>query len=101
MKTITINDALVSLKILETLYPKMKPDQKYQVDKVRAVLKQSLEIAMPLATGDEKKDQWLNKATTLPFEPLVLADVFKGFKKLTPEEFLAIKRLCTDPPSSA
>jgi len=94
MKTITINEALLSLKVLETLYPKMRPEQRYQVDKVRAVLRQSLELAMPLATGDEKKDQWLNKATTLPFEPLVLADVFKGFKKLSPEDFLAIKRLC-------
>lgn len=94
MKTITINEALLSLKVLETLYSKMRPEQRYQVDKVRAVLRQSLELAMPLATGDEKKDQWLNKATTLPFEPLVLADVFKGFKKLSPEDFLAIKRLC-------
>jgi hypothetical protein len=94
MKTITINEALLALKILEELYPKMKPEQKFKVDKVRAILRQSLELAMPLATGEEKRDQWLNKATTLPFEPLVLADVFKGFKKLTPEDFLAIKRLC-------
>lgn len=94
MKTITINEALLSLKVLESLYPKMRPEQRYQVDKVKGILRQSLELAMPLATGDEKKDQWLNKATTLPFEPLVLADVFKGFKKLSPEDFLAIKRLC-------
>lgn len=94
MKTITINEALLSLKVLEALYPKMRPEQRYQVDKVKTVLRQSLELAMPLATGDEKKDQWLNKATTLPFEPLVLTDVFKGFKKLSPEDFLAIKRLC-------
>lgn len=94
MKTITINEALLSLKVLETLYSKMRPEQRYQVDKVKVILRQSLELAMPLATGDEKKDQWLNKATTLPFEPLVLADVFKGFKKLSPEDFLAIKRLC-------
>lgn len=99
MKTITINEALLALKVLETLYPKMRPDQKYKVDKVRKVLRDSLELAMPLATGDDKKDQWLNRATTLPFEPLVLADVFRGFKKLTPEDFLAIKRLCTTPPA--
>lgn len=94
MKTITINEAMVALKTLESLYTKMRPEQRFAVDKVRKVLRDSMEIAMPLATGDEKKDQWLNKATTLPFEPLVLADVFKGFKKLSPEDFLAIKRLC-------
>ena len=94
MKTITINEGAIALKALEGIYPKMRPEQRYAVDKVRKVLRDSMELAMPLATGDEKKDQWLNKATTLPFEPLVLADAFKGSKKLSPEDFLAIKRLC-------
>lgn len=94
MKTISINEAMLALKTLENIYPKMRPEQRFAVDKIRKVLRDSMEIAMPLATGDEKKDQWLNRATTLPFEPLVLADVFKGFKKLSPEDFLAIKRLC-------
>lgn len=94
MKTITINEAAIALKTLDEIYPKMRPEQKFAVDKVRKVLRDSLEIAMPLTASDDRKNQWLNKATTLPFEPLVLTDVFKGFKKLSPEDFLAIKRLC-------
>lgn len=100
LKTITISEAVFALQALEKVTGNMKNPQLFQVGKVRKILQDSLDIARPLVTGDAKKDQWLNKATTLPFEPLVLADVFKGVKKLTPEEFLAIKRLCTDQPAS-
>lgn len=93
-KVITINEAVMSLQTLDKVLPKMKPPQAYEVQKVRKVLQDSIEIARPLVVGDERKDQWLTVATTLPFEPLVLGEVFKGFKKMTPEDFLAIKRLC-------
>lgn len=93
-KTITISEAVMSLQALERICSKMKNPQLFEVNKVRKVLQDSVEIARPLVTGDEKKDQWLSTATTLPFEPLVLCDVFKGFRKLTPEDYLAIKRLC-------
>jgi hypothetical protein len=95
-KKISITDALLALNALEDIYPRLKPHAKYQVDCVRAILTQSIEIARPLATGDEKKDQWLSIATTLPFEPLVLTDVFAGIKKIEPVKFLALKRLCVE-----
>lgn len=94
MKMVTISEAVMSLKTLDKIEPSMKNPQLFEVHKVRKVLQDSIEIARPLVTGDEKKDQWLNAATTLPFEPLVLSEVFKGFKKLSPEDYLAIKRLC-------
>ena len=94
MKKITLAEAVASLQVLEKLDPKMKGVNLYEVNKVRKVLQDSIEVARPLVTGDEKKDQWLATATTLPFEPLVMCEVFKGFKKMTPEDFLAIKRLC-------
>lgn len=94
VKTITISEAVMTLQTLDKVCVKIKPPQLFEVNKVRKVLQDSIEIARPLVTGDEKKDQWLNTATTLPFEPLVLSEVFKGFKKLTPEDYLAIKRLC-------
>lgn len=93
-KQITIAEAVASLQVLEKVTPKMRGANLYEVGKVRKVLQDSIEIARPLVTGDEKKDQWLSTATTLPFEPLVLGEVFKGFKKMSPEDFLAIKRLC-------
>lgn len=93
-KCITISEAVIALQTLETVCEKMKNPQLFEVNKVRKVLQDSVDIARPLVTGDEKKDQWLNTATTLPFEPLVLREVFKGFKKMTPGDYLAIKRLC-------
>lgn len=93
-KTITISEAVMALQTLDRVCTKMKNPQLFEVNKVRRVLQDSIDIARPLVTGDEKKDQWLSSATTLPFEPLVLCDVFKGFKKMTPEDYLAIKRLC-------
>lgn len=96
MKKISITDALLALNALEDVYPKLKPHAKYQVDCVRSILNQSIEIARPLATGDEKKDQWLSVATTLPFEPLVLSEVFAGIKKIEPVKFLSLRRLCIE-----
>lgn len=93
-KTITISEAVVSLQTLDKIAGKMKNPQLFEINKVRKILQDSIDIARPLVVGDEKKDQWLNTATTLPFEPLVMCEVFKGFKKMTPEDFLAIKRLC-------
>lgn len=93
-KTITISEAVISLQVLDKVCEKMKGGPLFEVNKVRSVLQQSVEIARPLVTGDQKKDQWLSTATTLPFEPLVLRDTFRGLNKLTPEDFLAIKRLC-------
>ncbi|HET8705490.1 MAG TPA: hypothetical protein VFM46_04225 [Pseudomonadales bacterium] len=93
-KQITIAEAVTSLQVLDKLSPKMKAANLFEVSKVRKVLQDSIDIARPLVTGDEKKDQWLITATTLPFEPLVMCEVFKGFKKMTPEDFMAIKRLC-------
>lgn len=93
-KQITIAEAVTSLQVLDKLSPKMKAANLFEVSKVRKVLQDSIDIARPLVTGDEKKDQWLVTATTLPFEPLVMCEVFKGMKKMTPEDFLAIKRLC-------
>jgi len=94
MKTITLAEAVMSLQTLERVCTKMKNPQLYEINKVKKTLQDSIEIARPLIVGDEKKDQWLSTATTLPFEPLVLCEVFRGFKKMTPEDFLAIKRLC-------
>ena len=94
LKTITINEAVMTLQALDRVCVKMRPAQAFEVNKVRKILQDSIDIARPLVVGDEKKDQWLNVATSLPFEPLVLSDVFKGFKKMTPEDYLAIKRLC-------
>ncbi len=93
-KQISITEAVASLQVLEKLTPKMKGANLFEVAKVRKVLQDSIDIARPLVTGDEKKDQWLSTATTLPFEPLVMCEVFKGLKKMSPEDFLAIKRLC-------
>lgn len=93
-KQITIAEAVTSLQVLERLTPKMKGANLYEIAKVRKVLQDSIDLARPFVAGDEKKDQWLSTATTLPFEPLVMAAVFKGFKKMTPEDFLAVKRLC-------
>lgn len=94
MKTITISEAVVSLQAVDKACTKMKNPQLFELSKVKKVLQDSIELARPLVTGDEKKDQWLNTATTLPFEPLVLSEVFKGCKKIAPEDFIAIKRLC-------
>lgn len=94
MKQVTIAEAVASLQALEKLKPKMRGGNLFEVHKVEKVLQESIEIARPLVVGDEKKDQWLSTATTLPFEPLVMCEVFKGFKKMTPEDFMAIKRLC-------
>ena len=95
MKTISITEAILALETIDSVYENLQPFSKYQVDCVKKILSESIEIARPLATGEEKKDQWLSKAQTMPFQPLVLKECFSGIKKIDPSKFLALKRLCS------
>jgi hypothetical protein len=93
MAVITIAEAAMAMRAVESVLPKLKNPKQYELKKVAVILQQSIDLARPLVTGDEQKDQWLNIATTLPFEPLVFKDVFKGIK-ISPEAFHALKKLC-------
>lgn len=94
MKSITITEALLAVNALEEIYEELPVITKYKVSVIKTILKQSIEIAFTLITGDEQKDQWLSTAKTLPFEPLVLKEIFSKKKKIEPSKFLAIKRIC-------
>lgn len=59
MKKITLAEAVASLQVLEKLAPKMKGVNLYEVNKVRKALQDSIEVARPLVTGDEKKTSGL------------------------------------------
>jgi hypothetical protein len=94
MKTITIAEAMLTLQAIEVVKEKLKNPHLFEVTKVQKTLQDSIELARPFVTGEEKKDQWLTAAKTLPFEPLVFSETFKGLRKITPEVFLALKRIC-------
>lgn len=94
MAVITITEAAMAMRAIEEVLPRIKNPGQYEVKKVAVVLQQSIDLARPLITGEERKDQWLNTAKTLHFEPLVFEDVFKGLRKIKPETFHALKKLC-------
>lgn len=95
LKVITINEAVLALEALKKVEDALQPHRQFQIKKIEKTLNDSLEIARTFVTGDEKKDQWLAKATTLPFEPLVLKECFGGLQKIEPATFIALKRLCS------
>ena len=95
MKKAILSDAILALEVLGEIEESLAPLTRYKVACVKKILLDSIELAHPLATGDEKKDQWLSKAETLPFEPLVLKELLMGPQKIEPRKFLSLKRVCS------
>ena len=95
MKKVTITDAILAIEALGEIEGELNPLSRYKIARVKKVLLDAIETARPFATGDEKKDQWLSKAETPPFEPLVLKELLMGPQKIEPRKFLSLKRVCS------
>lgn len=92
-KKITIPEAIGAMGAIDAISPKLDPAAQYEMACVKQVLERSIELARPIVTGDEKKDQWLMAARTLPFEPLVLKDILQNVGEIDPQTFRYLKKL--------
>lgn len=92
-KKITLPEAIGAMGAIDAIVDKLDPAGQYEMACIKQVLERSVELARPIVTGDEKKDQWLADAKTLPFEPLVLKRVLAGVGEINPQTFRHLKRL--------
>ncbi len=92
-KKITLPEAISAIGAIDSFNEKLDPTSKYEVACVKQILERSIELARAMVTGDEKKDQWLMSARTLPFEPLVLKDILQNVGEIDPQTFRLLKKL--------
>lgn len=93
MKKITIPESIQAIEAINSISQNLSNEAQYEVACVKYILEKSIELARPFVTGEEKKDQWLADAKTLPFEPLVLKRVLAGVGEINPQTFRHLKRL--------